>query len=83
MQNSDFGEPHDTVCPNCGHPDLTHTVEQQAVRFAYGPGDVLMSTVQVKVPVTRCSKCGDAWTDGRAEGVREQAVLRRRDELNA
>ena len=55
----------------------------QAVRFPYGPGDVLMATVDVHVPVTTCGDCGDAWTDARADAIREKAVLRRLEELRA
>ena len=83
MLNSDFGEPYDKQCPKCGSTDLDHTVEKQPVRFSYGPGDVLMSTVEVDVPVTWCRGCKDAWTDARAEAVRLEAVERRRAELNA
>jgi len=83
MQNSDFGEPLDATCPHCGGDRLRHTVETQPVRFGYGPGLVLMSTVDVLVPVTTCGDCGRAWTDDRADPVREEAVLRRREELRA
>ena len=83
MQNADFGEPLDAECPTCGSADLAHSVETQAVRFPYGDGDVLMATVVVEVPVTRCQHCNDAWTDARAESVREDAVKRRRAELRA
>ena len=81
MLNSDFGEPQDKECPTCGSAELTHTVEMQPVRFSYGPGDVLMATVNVAVPVTWCGQCKAAWTDGRAVSVREEAVERRRAEL--
>lgn len=83
MPNSDFGEPLDKTCPKCGSADLAHTVEIQPVRFSYGPGDVLMSTVDVHVPVTWCQQCKEAWTDGRAEILRQKAVERRREELRA
>lgn len=81
MLNSDFGEPQDHVCPTCGSANLRHTVEDQPVRFSYGPDDVLMATINVAVPVTWCDQCNDAWTDGRAVSVREDAVERRRAEL--
>ena len=83
MLNTDFGEPLDKLCPKCGSAHLIHSVEAQAVRFPYGPGDVLMATVDVQVPVTTCGACGDAWTDARAESVREEAVLQRLAELKA
>lgn len=83
MLNTDFGEPLDKLCPKCGSANLVHSVETQAVRFPYGPGDVLMATVDVRVPVTTCGACGDAWTDARAESVREEAVLQRLNELKA
>lgn len=83
MVKSGFGEPIDKECPKCGSTHLLHSVEMQAVRFPYGPGDVLMATVDVHVPVTTCGDCGDAWTDARADAIREKAVLRRLEELRA
>lgn len=83
MLNTDFGEPLDKLCPKCGSANLVHSVETQPVRFPYGPGEVLMATVDVQVPVTTCGACGDAWTDARAESVREEAVLQRLAELKA
>lgn len=80
---SDFGEPLDAECPKCGSANLSHSVEVQPVRFPYGPGNVLMATVDVQVPVTSCAACGEAWTDGRAESIREEAVLTRLAELKA
>ena len=83
MQNFDFGEPQDLTCPFCQSSRIEHTVESQPVRFPYGPGLVLMATVKVDVPVTVCSDCKKAWTDARAEPLREAAVEQRLSELNA
>ena len=83
MTPRDFGAPVDTSCPKCGGEHLSHSVESQPVRFGYGPGDVLMSTVDVEVPVTWCKDCEEGWTDARAEALRIEAVERRREELRA
>jgi hypothetical protein len=81
--NSDFGKPLDQDCPYCGSEDLSHTVEDEPVRFNYGPDEVFMATVKVSVPVTSCPACGKAWTDARAEEARLRAVEERMAELRA
>ena len=54
-------------CPMCGANELTENPEDQIV-------PTLLGDVIAEVPVIRCDDCGYAWTDYRAEGIRETAV---------
>jgi putative zinc finger/helix-turn-helix YgiT family protein len=67
--------PHDPTqeCDECGEQALRKTIEDEV--FTYGAkGNAV--TLSAKVPLWRCSACGNAFTDGEAEEVRHEAVCR-------
>lgn len=62
----------DVACPNCGSSLVDERDEVDS--FAYGVGEPV-ATITVTIPVMHCRECKEAWTDYRAEEIRDSATL--------
>ncbi len=60
-------------CPACDSENVTEGNEVQT--FQFGVGVDTPTLVTVTVPVGRCADCKFAWTDDRAEEIRDAATL--------
>jgi hypothetical protein len=65
-------EPPSTTCPSCSAPNgVEFTREEEAFPYGIAPHTVELFAF---VDKGRCASCGFAFTDGRAEVARDEAV---------
>ena len=63
--------PSDIACPYGCDCAVAIRLEDDTITYATGNSEPL--EVAVRVPVYHCERCGEGWTDWRAEDIRQDA----------
>ena len=61
-------------CFNCGSHDIQEEIRRGPVEYKKDTSDLDNSVIYADVPVMFCGACGYAWTDHRAEYIRQQII---------
>jgi putative zinc finger/helix-turn-helix YgiT family protein len=67
------------VCDCCGAHALHSELKTEYFNYKSEGGEIVQ--LSAEVPVWSCDKCGDSFTDGRAEDIRHEVVCRHLNRL--